>query len=55
MDSLGCKKGWLVVFNRDRDMPWDKKLSWKEVKKDAARIVVVGMLRKKCGEGIRNA
>ena len=26
MDKLGCKQGWLVIFDRSKNIPWDKKL-----------------------------
>jgi len=26
MDTLGCSKGWLVIFDRDREKSWDEKI-----------------------------
>ena len=26
MDMLGCTDGWLVIFDRNKEKPWDEKI-----------------------------
>ncbi len=40
MDTLGCTEGWLIIFDRDSEAPWDEKIHWRtETLKD--RIIHV--------------
>ena len=42
MDTLGCDKGWLVVFDRRKKRSWKSKLFWKTGKTDNKEIYIVG-------------
>ena len=42
MDRLGCDEGWLVVFDRRPDVPWDEKTRWETPDADGKVIHVVG-------------
>jgi AAA-like domain len=42
MDTLGCDKGWLVVFDRRKKQSWKSKLFWKTGKTDNKEIYIVG-------------
>lgn len=41
MDKLGCKKGWLLLFDVNSTVPWESRLSWETVEKDGYVIHVV--------------
>jgi len=42
MDTLGCDKGWLVVFDRRKKQSWKSRLFWKTGKTDNKEIYIVG-------------
>jgi hypothetical protein len=42
MDTLGCDKGWLVVFDRRKKQSWKSRLFWKTGKTDNKEIHIVG-------------
>jgi hypothetical protein len=42
MDSLGCQKGYLIVFDRDKNKSWDEKIYQKPEKVDGKMIDVFG-------------
>ncbi|MGK7394297.1 MAG: AAA-like domain-containing protein [Candidatus Cyclobacteriaceae bacterium M3_2C_046] len=42
MDSLGEKKGWLVIFDRSPEKNWDEKIYWQEQEMDDRLITIVG-------------
>jgi hypothetical protein len=42
METLGCDKGWLVIFNRDEALPWEEKIYWQDRKVKGKHISVVG-------------
>lgn len=42
MDSLGQKTGWLVIFDRDKAKPWEKKIFWKTETSPKITIHTVG-------------
>jgi hypothetical protein len=42
MDSSGTKEGWLVIFDRDRQKSWEKKINWETVQFEGVTIHVVG-------------
>ncbi|MBI4028194.1 MAG: ATP-binding protein [Verrucomicrobia bacterium] len=43
MDSLGCREGWLVIFDRDSSRSWDEKIFWKtETMADGKTLHLVG-------------
>jgi hypothetical protein len=41
MESLGLHDGWLVVFDRRKEVPWDRKISSEIVERDSRRIHVI--------------
>ncbi|MCL2127077.1 MAG: ATP-binding protein [Treponema sp.] len=41
-DKCGSDSGWLVIFDRDADKPWDEKIYTKEEKVNGKRIFVAG-------------
>jgi hypothetical protein len=43
MDTLGCKEGWLAVFDRRTTVKWDKKLFMKKETIDGKTITIVGL------------
>ena len=43
MDTLGCKEGWLLLFDVNSTVPWESRLSWETVEKDGHVIHVVGV------------
>jgi hypothetical protein len=43
MDTLGCKEGWLAVFDRSSDKTWEDKLFMKKETVDGKTITVVGL------------
>jgi len=42
MDSLGCSRGWLVIFDRDMKKPWEDKLYMRPEVHQGKHITVVG-------------
>jgi hypothetical protein len=42
MDTLGCKTGWLVVFDRRKKPSWKSRLFWKTDRTDGKDIHIVG-------------
>ena len=42
MDKIGEREGWLIIFDRKSDKPWEQKLYWKTVDMPWGRIHVVG-------------
>ncbi len=43
MDLLGCREGWLVIFDRDEDLSWDEKIySQKKILEDRTVYVLGG-------------
>ncbi len=38
-DLCGVREGWLVVFDRDPDRPWDDKITWEDHRDDAGRTL----------------
>ncbi len=42
MDTCGAKEGWLVIFDRRPERPWDERIFWRTVQRDGRTIHVVG-------------
>jgi hypothetical protein len=42
MEKLGCAEGWLIVFDRQKMIPWSKKIFWQTHKTDGKTIHIVG-------------
>jgi ribosomal protein S13 len=42
MDTCGSSVGWLIVFDKDRNKSWEKKIFWKAIKRTGKIIHVVG-------------
>jgi len=42
MDGCGAREGWLVIFDRRPDIPWDARIGWKTVEREGRTIHVVG-------------
>ena len=42
MDKTGADTGWLVIFDRDTEKPWDDKIYMKEEQVDGKKITVAG-------------
>ncbi|MDR1166567.1 MAG: hypothetical protein LBO66_12015 [Deltaproteobacteria bacterium] len=42
MDKLGVSKGWLVIFEKSFDKPWDQKIFWKIQEYKSKTINIVG-------------
>jgi hypothetical protein len=42
MDKAGEREGWLIIFDRESNKPWDDKIYWKSVDVPQGRINVVG-------------
>ena len=42
MDTLGCKDGWLVAFDRDNQKPWDEKIYQKTVNINQKTVNIFG-------------
>ena len=42
MDTLGSRRGWLVIFDRRPEVAWDEKISWCEETLAGREIAVVG-------------
>jgi hypothetical protein len=43
MDKLGAKEGWLVIFDKDSEKPWDEKLTWQTQQYYGKTIHTVGV------------
>jgi hypothetical protein len=42
MDILGCKEGWVVVFDRDKNLTWEEKIFMKKEIVNGKTITIVG-------------
>jgi len=42
MDTLGCSEGWLVIFDRSQEKPWDEKVYQKTEKINGKTVSVFG-------------
>ncbi|MDR2368528.1 MAG: ATP-binding protein [Deltaproteobacteria bacterium] len=42
MDVCGAKEGWLVIFDNDKKVPWEKKISWEPLEYEGVTIHRVG-------------
>lgn len=42
MDNTGSDTGWLVIFDRDTEKPWDEKIYMKEETVEGKKIVIAG-------------
>ncbi|MDM8528340.1 ATP-binding protein [Anaerolineales bacterium HSG24] len=42
MDKMGCREGWLIVFDKRKKPTWDKKIFWKTHQIDGKIIHIVG-------------
>jgi len=42
MDRLGCDKGWLVIFNREKGASWEERLYVKEARVGSKTVTVYG-------------
>jgi hypothetical protein len=42
LDSAGEKEGWLVIFDRDRNKSWDKKITWETTQFEGITIHIIG-------------
>jgi hypothetical protein len=42
MDKLGCAEGWLLVFDRDTEKPWDEKTYTRKEAVAGKNITIVG-------------
>ena len=42
MDKAGVREGWLIIFDRESDRPWEQKIYWKTADVPQGRIHVVG-------------
>jgi hypothetical protein len=43
MESYGCNKGWLAIFDRRKTVSWDDKLTMEDIVVDGKEITVVGL------------
>jgi AAA+ ATPase superfamily predicted ATPase len=43
MNSLGCERAWLVIFDRDMEKPWEEKLYMREEVCEGKSVTVVGV------------
>jgi hypothetical protein len=41
MDACGAREGWLVIFDRRPDIPWDQRIGWKTVEHGGRTIHIV--------------
>jgi hypothetical protein len=41
MDTLGCKEGWLVIFDQRKDKDWDEKIYQKEYPLENGKLITV--------------
>ena len=42
MDKMGCREGWLIVFDKRKKPTWDKKIFWKTHEIEGQTIHIVG-------------
>jgi hypothetical protein len=42
LERLGCTEGWLIVFDRRKNISWDDKIFWKTVKLENKIINIIG-------------
>jgi hypothetical protein len=42
MDKMGSSEGWLVLFDRDAEKPWEEKLYMRLEEHNGKRITVAG-------------
>jgi hypothetical protein len=42
MDSCGAKEGWLVIFDRRPERPWDERITWRTAQSGTRTIHIVG-------------
>jgi hypothetical protein len=42
MDKLDCSEGWLIVFDRRKTVPWEKKIFWQTTSVAKKTVHVVG-------------
>jgi hypothetical protein len=42
MDKVGSNQGWLVIFDRNTEKPWEEKVYMREENVNGKRIVVAG-------------
>jgi hypothetical protein len=42
MDKLGAKEGWLVIFDKDSEKPWEEKITWETREYKGKTIHIVG-------------
>jgi hypothetical protein len=42
MDACGAREGWLVIFDRRSDIPWDQRIGWRTVEHEGRTIHIVG-------------
>jgi type II secretory pathway predicted ATPase ExeA len=43
MESYGCSRGWLAIFDRRKSVKWDKKLFLRSETIDGKKITIVGL------------
>ena len=42
LKSLGLTTGWLIIFDRDPNSDWDKKVTWEDIRLDNLQLHIVG-------------
>jgi hypothetical protein len=42
MDRLGCKEGWLLLFDVEARSPWEQRLTWETLEHEGGAVHVVG-------------
>ena len=42
MDKVGGNSGWLVLFDRDAEKPWDNRIYMRKKTVDGKKITVIG-------------
>ncbi len=42
MGRVAGKEGWLIIFERDPELDWDRKITWEEIGHEGKKIHVVG-------------
>jgi hypothetical protein len=42
MDKLYCSEGWLIVFDRRKTVPWEKKIFWQTQSVAEKTVHIVG-------------
>jgi len=43
MDKLDCSEGWLIVFDRRKTVPWEKKIFWQTQRLLKKRFMLLGV------------